>query len=197
MRSFWSKRVEDMDSINQNIFLEINRYANQNEILDSLMIGAAEAMPYIFIGLLLYLWFTNRKNEALYAGYAATLGVAINQIINAFYFHARPFMDGIGKTLIQHKAENSFPSDHTTFVISIALMLMTFKSTRKIGIIATLLALWCGVARVYLGVHYPFDILGAIAVASTSVYIVTLSKNRLQKINDYIISIWNKMIRKP
>jgi len=176
MRSFWSKRVEDMDSINQNIFLEINRYANQNEILDSLMIGAAEAMPYIFIGLLLYLWFTNRKNEALYAGYAATLGVAINQIINAFYFHARPFMDGIGKTLIKHKAENSFPSDHTTFVMSIALMLLTFKSTRKIGAIATLFALWCGVARVYLGVHYPFDILGAIAVASISVYIVTLSK---------------------
>ena len=182
-----------MDNINKSIFLEINKYASQNEVADSLMMMAAEAMPYIFIGLLLYLWFANKKSESLYAGYAATLGIAINQLINIFYFHARPFMDGLGKTLIEHKAENSFPSDHTTFVISIALMLLTFKGIRKIGVAATLLALWCGVARVYLGVHYPFDILGAVAVALVSVYIVILLKGIFQRLNNYIILIWDKV----
>ncbi len=183
-----------MNSLNQSIFLEINRYADQSKTLDSLMIAAAEAMPYLFIALLLYLWFANKKSEALYAGYAATFAIAINQIINLFYYHARPFMDDLGKTLILHKADNSFPSDHTTFVMSIAMMLVTFESTRKVGVVALLLALWCGLSRVYLGVHYPFDILGAVVVAFISAYVISLSKGILGGLNNYIISIWNQIV---
>jgi undecaprenyl-diphosphatase len=77
-------------------------------------------------------------------------------------------MENLGTTLLAHKPENSFPSDHTTFTLSIALMLITFKSTRILGIILSFLALWCGIARVYSGVHWPFDIVGSIVTASKS-----------------------------
>ena len=184
-----------MKTLNQNIFLSINSYAQQNHTIDFFMTTIAQYLPYVFIGLLFYLWFTNRKNEALYAGYATTLGVSINSIIGLFYFHPRPFMENIGVTLLAHKPENSFPSDHTTFVISIALMLITFKSTRKLGIISLILALWCGVARIYCGVHYPFDILGSIVVSIIAVSIILLLKNKLAVVNEFIISIWNKIFK--
>lgn len=184
-----------METLNQNIFLSINDFANQNDFLDTVMIGMANSMPYFFIGLLFYLWFTNRKNEALFAGYATTLGVIINQIIGLFYFHPRPFMENLGITLLSHKAENSFPSDHTTFVVSIALMLITFRSTRTLGIVSIILALWCGVARVYCGIHYPFDIMGSIIVSIVAVVIITIIKDKLSVLNDIIISIWNKIFK--
>lgn len=184
-----------MKTINQDIFLSLNSYAGKNHILDTVMILAAQMMPYLFIALLFYLWFSKRKKEALYAGYATTLGVGINLLIGLFYFHPRPFMDHLGVTLLSHKAETSFPSDHTTFTLSIALMLLTFKSTRLIGVVATMLALWCGIARVYAGVHYPFDIAGSIVVAFVAVLVISVFKSRLVTLNKLIISIWDKIFK--
>jgi len=177
-------------SINQQIFIYINSYIGKSHIIDLIMVLNAKFLPYIFIGLLFYLWFNHKKNEALFAGYTTTLAVGINLLIGLFYFHNRPFMDHIGLCLLSHKAENSFPSDHTTFVVSIALMLITFKSTRSLGIVASIFALWCGVARVYCGVHYPFDILGSIVVSIVAVIIIILLKNKLEKLNKIIINIW-------
>ncbi len=185
-----------MKTLNQNIFLSINSYAGENHIVDFLMTFVAQYLPYIFIAMLFYLWFTNKKNEALYAGYATTLGVGINLIIGLFYFHPRPFMDGLGVALLHHKAVNSFPSDHTTFVVSIALMLTTFKSTRTLGVVSIILALWCGIARVYCGVHYPFDILGSIVVSIIAVIIINILKNKLASLNNLILSIWFKVLKK-
>ncbi len=183
-----------MLTLNQDIFLSINSFALKSHLLDSAMMAAAQDMPFLFIGLLFYLWFKNKKAEALYAGYATTLGVGINLVVGLFYFHNRPFMDHLGVTLLAHKAENSFPSDHTTFTVSIALMLLYFKSTRTIGVISTFLALWCGIARVYSGVHYPFDILGSIIVSIIAVVIIAILKNRLTTVNKHIISTWYKII---
>ena len=178
-----------MLTINQKLFLSINRFTQTHHALDIVMIIAAKYTPYLFIVLLFYLWFGNRKNEALYAGYAATLGVGINFFVGLFYFHPRPFIDHLGTTLLSHKADSSFPSDHTTFTISIALMLLSFKTTRTIGIIAVFLALWCGVARIYVGVHYPFDILGSVVVSILSVIVIIAFKNKLSVTNKQIIKL--------
>jgi len=182
-----------MESLNQQLFIYINSYIGENHTVDFFLVFTAKYLPYIFIVLLFYLWFNNKKNEALYAGYATTLAVGINLFIGLFYFHNRPFMDNIGLCLLSHKPENSFPSDHTTFVISIALMLITFKSTRALGIVASIFALLCGLARVYCGVHYPFDIFGSFIVAIISVTIVYISRTKLTILNNYIIAVWEKI----
>ena len=178
-----------MENLNQKWFLFINSFATKNHTLDFLMIMIAKSLPYFFIALLLYLWFTNKKNEALFAGFSTSLGVGINLAIGLFYFHNRPFMDNLGVGLLFHKAENSFPSDHTTFVLAISLMLLTFKTTKILGVVTTIFALWCGVARIYLGVHYPFDIIGSIFVSSIAVITITILKSRFLNLNRLIISI--------
>ncbi len=180
--------------LNQKLFLYINSFAGKNHLVDLIMIIIAQITPYLFIFLLFYLWFSKRKNEALYAGYGAIIGILINKIISLFYFHPRPFMNHLGTTLLFHKADSSFPSNHTTFTLSIAFILLTFKSTRFIGVIATFFALWCGFSRVYIGVHYPFDIFGSIVVSILTVVFVMIFKNQLTILNKLIIDIWHKTL---
>ena len=182
-----------MKSLNQKWFLEINSLATQNHTLDFIMVVIAKFLPYLFILLLFYLWFNDKQNEALFAGFNASLGIGINLLIGLFYFHSRPFMDNLGVTLLFHKSENSFPSDHTTFVISISLILFTFKSTKILGIITTILALWCGVARVYVGVHYPFDIVGSIFTALIATFIITFFKSKFLTLNNFLIFTYKRI----
>ncbi|WP_024788974.1 MULTISPECIES: undecaprenyl-diphosphatase [unclassified Lebetimonas] len=180
--------------LNKEWFLDINSLAGYNHLLDEIMILSAKTTPFIFAIILIYLWFSKRKNESLFAFYSAMMGLLLNQIITLIYFHPRPFMVHIGTLLIHHKPENSFPSDHATLTFSIAFMLLMFKSTRIIGIFAFLLALLCGIARVYVGVHWPFDIIGGFFVGLISAIIIYSLKEKLQKLNDIAIFIWNKIL---
>ena len=61
----------------------------------------------------------------------------------------------VGTTLFPYAAETSFPSDHTTFMLSIALMMSYFKETRKIGIILAVLGLIGGLSRVFCRSTFP------------------------------------------
>jgi membrane-associated phospholipid phosphatase len=63
----------------------------------------------------------------------------------------------------------SFPSDHTTVAVALAVGLWIFS--RRLGIVAAVLALVEGYSRVYLGQHYPHDVLAAI-VLGTAVVLV-------------------------
>ena len=180
--------------INKEWFLDINSLSEHNPLLDEIMILSAKTTPFIFVLILIYLWFSKRKNESLFSFYAGILGLFVNWFISLIYFHPRPFMLHLGIMLIDHKAENSFPSDHATLTFSITFMLLMFKSTRIIGIFAFLLALLCGIARVYVGVHWPFDIIGGFVVGLVSSLIIYFLREKLQKINDIIILIWNKIL---
>jgi undecaprenyl-diphosphatase len=182
--------------MNKTLFLAINSLAGQNHFLDLFFIGCAEFMPYIFILAEVYLYFiAKRKNEAIFAFYAALIGLFINQIIGLLYFHNRPFMDHIGLKLIHHLPDNSFPSDHTTFLFAIAVSLLFYKKTKNWGKVLLILAFFGGLARVYVGVHYPFDIIGAILTGIIGAFIVFALKDKLWKINDIIIKIEYKILK--
>ena len=190
------KREVKLENLNKDWFLAINSYAGNNHIVDVIITAIAQYTPYLFIVGLFYLWFTNKKNEALFAGYATTLGIIINLLIGLAYYHPRPYMQNLGHTLLAHKNDGSFPSDHTTFLFSIAFMLITFRSTRKLGNLAILLSFACGIARVYSGVHWPYDIIGSIIVSIVAVALMHVFKNRLVFLNKIIISSWTRIFGK-
>ncbi len=185
------------NQLNVGLFNLINYFAGRNVFLDKIGIVLAKYSPIIFVLFLLYLWFGKKENKniGLFSGYSAVLGLLLNFSITLFYFHPRPFMDHIGTLLIDHSAETSFPSDHTTFMLSVAFMLLYFKKTRKVGILLAVFGFIGGLARVFCGVHYPFDIFGSIFVAMFSSYMIFLSLGRLQKFNDLIINLYSKVLK--
>ena len=183
--------------LNTEIFNAINHFAGMNVILDKSAIVVAKFLPIIFILFLISLWFgeDERKNISLYAGYSAVFGILLNFLIGLFYFHPRPFMDNIGTLLITHLSDTSFPSDHTTFMLSVAFAFLYFKKTRKAGILFSILGIVGGIARVYCGVHYPFDILGSVVVAAVASFAVFLSREKLQRLNDFIIDLYYRTLK--
>jgi undecaprenyl-diphosphatase len=181
--------------MNENLFLLINLLAGHSHLLDLTMIALAKGGVYLFILTEVYLYFfKNRKNEAVFAFYAVVVGLFMAFLTGLFYFHNRPFMDGIGKMIMYHAPENSFPSEHTVFMSSIAFMFLYLKNMRALGAILLVIAIISGLARVFVGVHYPFDIAGGIIIGAISAYIVYLLRVYIQVLNDLIFKIDNFLL---
>jgi len=185
-----------IEQLNIALFQLINQYAGINPIFDSITVFAAEYMPVVVILFMLYLWIRkgdNKHDILLYSVYAGITGLIINYLIGLVYFHPRPSMLHLGTQLFQYPTDSSFPSDHTTLMVSIALMLIYFRETRIYGIIILILGLIGGFARVFSGIHFPFDIFGSVIVAIISSVLIFHFKERFNSLNNLIKQIYSKI----
>ena len=72
-------------------------------------------------------------------------------------------MISLGRTWIASAADSSFPSDHMTVFTAVGLTLLLGRAS--ILVTTTLVAgVLVACARVYLGVHFPLDMVGAVVV---------------------------------
>ena len=192
-----------MESFNNTLFMSINQFAGHEHLFDRIVIGIAEGMPYLFIGLVMVLWcYLYRPGlrsprpyqQALIAAtLAAVLAMAINFVIGLFYYHPRPFVLGLGTNLVAHTANTSFPSDHTSFLFAIAFTLLSYGLSRCLSFCLLGLALLGGLARVYTGVHFPFDIVAAIVTAGCASAIVYRAHAYLSPVYAGIIRFSDKL----
>ncbi|MFD9425176.1 MULTISPECIES: phosphatase PAP2 family protein [unclassified Streptomyces] len=101
----------------------------------------------------------------IWAPLAAGIALLINIPIRGFVERPRPFNDHDGlDVLVKGKTDFSFVSDHATMAMAIAVGL--FVANRKFGFVALGLALVEGFCRVYMGVHYPTDVIGGMALGT-------------------------------
>lgn len=107
------------------------------------------------------------RHAAVRAALAASCGLALSALAGLLWFHPRPFMAGIGHTFMRHAPDSSFPSDHATIMFSVALVLAASRAphARRVGMLLLPLSLVVAWSRIYLGVHYPLDMLGALLLA--------------------------------
>ncbi|MGW2522493.1 phosphatase PAP2 family protein [Streptomyces sp. NPDC001617] len=96
---------------------------------------------------------------------AAGIAVLVNVPIRGFVERPRPFLDHQGlDVLISGKTDYSFVSDHAT--ITMAMGVGLFVANRRFGAAGIGLALLEGFCRVYMGVHYPTDVVGGFALGT-------------------------------
>ena len=111
------------------------------------------------------------RRQALQTGVAGALALSINVGFGLAWYHPRPFAIDLGTNLLPHAPDSSFPSDHLTALWTVAFSLMWNARLRRVGVLLALLGLPMAWARIYLGVHYPFDMLGAAAVSALSAWL--------------------------
>lgn len=174
--------------MNMELFRLINNLANRNIVLDKIMVFFSKDVPYIFMAILAFIFILgiikdkeDYRKASINAIVITVINLALSFIIGSIYYVDRPFVHSKVNLLISHTADASFPSDHATGTMSIALGLG--KYSRILGIIMTILSLIVGFSRVYVGNHYPLDVIGAYIIVSITSYLYNLLlKSKIEEI---------------
>lgn len=185
--------------MNMDFFRLINNLANKNLVIDKIMIFFSKDVPYIFMAITAIVFFVgiiNKKDEYRKIAFNTFLITLINLIISFIigniYYVNRPFVNNKVNLLFPHSSDASFPSDHATGTMSIALGLRMYN--KLLSIILMILSLIVGFSRIYVGHHYPLDIIGAYIIVAVTGYIYDLKLR--SKVNSLYDVVEKKILEK-
>ncbi|MGG1660801.1 phosphatase PAP2 family protein [Brevibacillus sp. NRS-1366] len=127
--------------------------------------SSSSLMTLAILSVLLMLW-QHKRWEALFLVIALGGGILFNLLLKSLFHRERPTIHRLVE-----ESGYSFPSGHSMaafiFFGMLAILLFLFVVSRAaktvIVLLAVLLILMVGVSRIYLGVHYPSDVLGGFA----------------------------------
>ncbi|PEU98036.1 undecaprenyl-diphosphatase [Bacillus cereus] len=158
---------------NIDIFRAINDLGKQYSFLNPAIVFWAEYMVYIFALIIFAYWFTgSRKSRmmVIQAMVAFVIAEVIGKIAGEFHLNYQPFavLPDVNK-LVDHAVDNSFPSDHTILFFSICFSFWLVR--KRTGWLWLILALCVAISRIWVGVHYPFDVaVGALIGCISAVF---------------------------
>ncbi len=170
------------------LFEYIHNLAGRWVCLDSIGIFFAAYFQYIFCGALLFFLFLGKNKEELNKnrlmvglafGAVIIARLGLTEIIRWLWFRPRPFIEYGFTPLINHDLSASFPSGHAAFFF--ALVAVIFLFNKKAGWWFLAGSLLISLARIFAGVHYPFDILSGAAVGIFSGWLVVEIYRRVIK----------------
>ncbi|PAD89986.1 hypothetical protein CHH55_00275 [Niallia circulans] len=180
--------------INYEWFQRINNYAGSHPLLDQIMVFFTEKAQLIYVVVLVTIWIIGKENIkyiAFLASITGALGLSINFLISLFYFEERPFVAHQVHLLLDHSASASFPSNHMTGAFSLSFAV--FLHRKRLGVWLLLLAILTGISRIYVGHHYPFDVLGSIIIAIVASLFVYKTRKYFQSTFKLLMIICSKI----
>ncbi len=153
----------------ESAFAAVQQLARDTPWLHGAVVGYAEYGVVLVAALLLAALAVARRGSdrdlaaAGWAGVATVLAVAVNQPVGALVAEARPYATHPGALLlVSRTGDYSFPSDHAVMAGAAAVGLLI--ASRRLGWWAVGAALVMAFARVYVGAHYPQDVLAGLAL---------------------------------
>lgn len=186
-----------MESLNLRLFFWMHQGAGQQPRVDNHAIFFAEGGPYLLMLALVVCWLLardERRGALLESAEAGLLGLLLNQIVGLLFYYPRPFMVGLGEPLIAHAPENSFPSDHATLMLSVAIFLLTRRGWCGLGLVLLTAALATAWGRVYAGIHFPLDMVGSLVVALAACGIIVWQRPLLAPLNGRLLTFYHQLV---
>ena len=191
-------------TVNERLFVAINGLAHHSRPVDLVMVAAAQAVPFLLAGMLLVVWFWQSREPNRAAFRAATsgvLGLAFAFLLGLVHYQPVPAALGLGQQLIGHVANNSFPSDHTSVVFGVAASLLL--SRNRLWPAALALAVWVGFARIFVGVHFPADVVAGAALGSLAGLVTHVCRKPIDSLADsvhrlqqrVVLRLWRRNVR--
>jgi undecaprenyl-diphosphatase len=182
-------RMPSANDLDVTTVLLLNKFVGKNRTLDGTVALFSDTFilnGILLVALLWFIWFKDKREESrigmFTGGVAAVLAGFLSRLLQlAFPFHTRPLDNAdlkltwpIGKEggdLSHWSHWNSFPSDHASLFFALATLI--WIRDRRLGVFAFVWAAITSSTRIYLGLHYPSDILGG---AALGIFMVILFK---------------------
>jgi len=157
----------------------------ENALLDLTAIGGSTVLGLVVLSVVGFLLLQTRYRTALVVMTTAISGEVLNTAMKAAFNRPRP-------SIVPHLRvvfSTSFPSGHAMesaiVYLTLGAILMRAAESRLtkayIMGIATLLTMLVGVSRVYLGVHYPTDVIGGWIIGFVWASICWLAAQRFDR----------------
>jgi undecaprenyl-diphosphatase len=183
-----------MNTIDVGILLFLNRFARHSHLFDN-AVNALASMNVLKGGVMIsffwWVWFRpgkgNEENRQIVVAtlLSAVLAVVVGRLLaDHLPFRVRPlqahelgFIAPYGVTPDTLRSWSSFPSDHA--MVFAAMSTGLWCVSRRLGALAgAYVLLIIALPRIYLGYHYPTDILGGAVIGFLFAYCANLEALR-------------------
>jgi undecaprenyl-diphosphatase len=180
--------VEVLQYIDERLFLILNRDI-ANKFFDYIFPVITNGYFWIIPGIIAAIWFLiKEKKKAIYILLLSLATVSLSdplavRIIKPLVGRERPCSPNVlingGRFLLEHKTSFSFPSAHATNAFAQAMLFAFFY--RQFAVWFFSLAFLIGFSRIYVGVHYPSDVLAGACLGMLVAWIVIGAHIIIQK----------------
>ncbi|QRG70259.1 undecaprenyl-diphosphatase [Brevibacillus choshinensis] len=167
--------------VNIHYFRLINDLGKQYPMWNPVFYVIAEYMVYgLALAVFLYWFRRTSENRMMVICGTVTFFLAelFGKVAGSLHYNQQPSAELTDvNQLVQKAVNNSFPSDHTILFFSFCMSFWLFK--KRSGIFWMLLALCMGISRIWVGVHYPADVIVGALISIGSALAVYLVVPRL------------------
>ena len=176
-----------MHNVNTKLFIIINNLATMSSFWDMffLVLTTSVSVALGIIIVLYVVWHSHKTVPDMARGMLAkhrevfAIGITLVATyvlvvgIKTLVALPRPFLvlPSINSLLI-YGGNNSFPSNHAAIFAALATSLYPFH--RGIGLVVGALALLIGFSRIFVGVHYPLDVIAGFAIGISIAVLVRM-----------------------
>jgi undecaprenyl-diphosphatase len=134
----------------------------------------------LYAAAVIVLWLATRPGEerrwklaSLAGGISAFVALAINQVIAQFWHRPRPYESHPAVYHLTQSHDPSFPSDHASAAFGIAFGILFLD--RRAGKFFLAIAVLIAAGRVFIGAHYPGDVLAGVFVGALAGALVAIA----------------------
>ncbi|MEO7058546.1 MAG: phosphatase PAP2 family protein [Lapillicoccus sp.] len=133
-----------------------------------MVVATAQWLPLAVVGVAALVWLVlpvrDKLRVAVHGLLTLALAAGLVWLAGQLHTDPRPFVhDPSHPAQFAHAADNGFPSDHTTFAVAAAVVVMVVR--RRTGMLLAVLGIAGGMARVAANVHHVQDIVAAVVIA--------------------------------
>jgi undecaprenyl-diphosphatase len=190
--------------VDWSIVHSLNGFLVRNDPIEDPLLWYVNAAEALYLLVLVVLFLLARRERlapvrraAVAAGLSAGLGLLTVKVITEFYDRARPFVahPSAVHLFARHAADASFPSDHATASMAIAVALL-LRRRFFWGVVTLVFAAILDFGRVAAGFHYPTDVLGGAAIGALAALLLWALplRRRIDALSDVIGGLWDRML---
>jgi undecaprenyl-diphosphatase len=149
--------LEGLRHLDIDVFRELNK-AGISAPIDALMVGfTIIGISYVIVLVAIPLWLKDKREASIDVIVLVVIVTLVTEVMKLVVDRPRPSAELSDVHTILSASGPSFPSAHAARAFAVAL-LVWLNTNRRWGAVAVAVASLIALSRVYLGVHWPSDV---------------------------------------